>query len=128
MEGGDSSPPPMDGGWRWREVVTVFGSHMHSTAQEEGFDLLDPSSCAFLELALWRTSKTDIYAAYWVWCKDLGRKPLSSIALAKIMKTLFGETREGSVRYWEGIRLKPEEADDYPDTGGFTFRVGEEGQ
>jgi putative DNA primase/helicase len=78
-----------------------------------------------------RASKTDIYAAYRDWCSDLGQRPLSSIAFGKIMKTLFQEGRDVRVRYWEGIRLKPEGADDYPDTGRFTFRVravGEEGR
>lgn len=61
-----------------------------------------------------RTTKTDIYAAYRLWCDDMGRKkPLSHTAFGKIMKTLFQEDREGSVRYWIGIRLK---RDDYPDT------------
>jgi len=72
-----------------------------------------------------RTSKTDIYAAYRDWCDDMGRKPLSSIAFSKIMKTLF-QDGTGTVRYWIGIRLKR----DYPDTERFTFRirtVGEEG-
>jgi len=77
-----------------------------------------------------RTTKTDMYAAYRDWCDDMGRKPLSSIAFSKIMKTLFQEEREGSVRYWIGIRLKQDGADDYPDTERFTFRIrtaGEEG-
>lgn len=69
-----------------------------------------------------RTSKTDIYTAYRAWCDDMGRKqPLSSIAFGKIMKTLFEEIREGSVRYWVGIRLKRDGADDYPYTGVLTF-------
>ncbi len=76
------------------------------------------------------TSKTDMYAAYRDWCDDMGRKPLSSIAFSKIMKTLFKEDRDERFRYWIGIRLKQDGADDYPDTERFTFRIrtaGEEG-